>query len=77
VARIRANYEALTPREREIMAFVIAGYRNKQIAAEMSVGEATVKLHRGHLMQKMQTQSVAELVWMADALGLGGTIPQP
>ena len=47
VARIWANYEALTPREREIMALVIAGYRNKQIAAEMSVGEATVKLHRG------------------------------
>jgi len=69
VARIRANYEALTAREREIMAFVIVGYKNKQIASEMGVGEATVKLHRGHLMQKMQAQSVAELVWMADALG--------
>jgi FixJ family two-component response regulator len=68
VARVRGDFESLTPREREIMALVVLGRRNKQIAADVGVSEATVKLHRGHVMQKMQARSVAELVRMADTL---------
>jgi FixJ family two-component response regulator len=73
VARVRVGFESLTPREREIMALVVTGRRNKQIAADVGVSEATVKLHRGHVMQKMQARSVAELVRMADALGTDHT----
>jgi FixJ family two-component response regulator len=62
VARIRASYETLTPREREIMAKVVAGLRNKEIATAVGLSEATVKLHRGNVMLKMQVRSVAELV---------------
>jgi len=70
VARLRGNFENLTPREREIMAFVAAGLMNKQIAAKMGLAEITVKIHRGHVTRKMGARSVAELAKMAQTLGI-------
>jgi len=70
-AQMRASFESLTPREREVMAFVTTGLMNKQIAAEMGLAEITVKLHRGNLMRKMNARSVAELARMAQILGIG------
>lgn len=68
LADVRAKYETLSPREREIMAEVVTGRRNKQIAADLGVTEATIKLHRGNIMQKMRARSLVELVRLADAL---------
>jgi FixJ family two-component response regulator len=62
--------ETLTPREREILALVTAGLMNKQIAGELHVSEITVKIHRGHVMKKMGAGSLADLVRMAEALGI-------
>ena len=73
VAQLRANFETLTPREHEVMAYVTAGLLNKQIAGKMGVSEITVKVHRRNVMQKMGARSLAELVRMADALGIGRT----
>jgi FixJ family two-component response regulator len=70
VARLKAGFISLTPREQEIMGFVTAGLMNKQIAGELGVSEITVKVHRGSVMRKMGAKSLAELVRMADALGL-------
>ncbi|EJB06023.1 response regulator [Rhizobium leguminosarum bv. trifolii WSM597] len=67
-AALRQRYSKLTERERQIMAFVVAGKLNKQIAAEVQIAEATVKLHRGHMMRKMRASSVADLVRMAAIL---------
>ena len=64
------SYESLTPREREVMALVTAGLMNKQIAAQLNISEITVKVHRGHVMGKMGARSLAELVRMADVLGI-------
>jgi FixJ family two-component response regulator len=69
-AGLRENFETLTPREREVMAFVTAGLMNKQIAAELGVSEITVKIHRGHTMRKMGAKSLADLVLMAEVLGV-------
>ena len=69
-AEVRAKFESLSPREREVMAFVTAGLMNKQIAAEMQLAEITVKLHRGSLMRKMAAKSLADLVRMADIVGI-------
>jgi FixJ family two-component response regulator len=69
-AQIHASFESLTPREREVMAFVTMGLMNKQIAFEMGLAEVTVKLHRGNLMRKMDARSVAELARMAQILGI-------
>jgi len=67
---LHGRYGSLTAREREVMAFVVAGLLNKQIAAEVDTSEASVKVHRQHLMQKMGAGSLAELVRMADKLGI-------
>jgi len=67
---LHALFATLTPREREVMALVTAGLMNKQIAAEIGIAEITVKIHRGHIMRKMAAKSLADLVRMAQALGL-------
>ncbi|MEB6591344.1 response regulator transcription factor [Pseudomonas asiatica] len=67
---LRKAFEALTPRERQVLAFVTAGLMNKQIAAELNLSEVTVKVHRGQMMKKLGARSVADLVRMAEALGV-------
>lgn len=69
-AVLRELYEALTPRERSVMTMVAEGLLNKQIAAELNLSEITVKLHRGQAMKKMGSQSLADFVLKAEALGL-------
>jgi FixJ family two-component response regulator len=73
VSELRANFESLSPRETEVMARVTSGLLNKQIAAELGVSEVTVKVHRGHVMQKMGAKSLADLVKMADTLAIRRT----
>ena len=63
-------YRGLTPREQEVMGFVVTGLMNKQIAARMTLSDITVKIHRGSLMRKMNAQSLADLVRMAELLGI-------
>lgn len=70
LATIRASYETLTPREREVLKFVVAGLLNKQIAFELSLSEITVKIYRGQVMKKMASRSLPDLVRMAEALGI-------
>jgi FixJ family two-component response regulator len=73
--QLRKRFEALTPREQEVMAWVTGGLLNKQVAAEMGVSEVTVKVHRGKATKKMGARSLAELVKMADVLGVRRTKP--
>jgi FixJ family two-component response regulator len=70
VAELRLLYESLTAREREVIALVSAGHRNKRIAADLGVSEVTIKIHRLHVMRKMKTRSLADLVRIADVLGI-------
>jgi FixJ family two-component response regulator len=70
IASLRDLFEALTPRERQIMACVTAGLMNKHIAAEIGLSEITVKIYRGQVMKKMGARSLADLVRMAEALGI-------
>lgn len=70
VAGLKSRFDSLTPREQEIMRFVTCGLMNKQIAGEIGVSEITVKVRRGSLMRKMGAKSLAELVAMAEALGV-------
>ena len=70
IAELRQRYEGLSPREREVMALVARGLPNKQIAGTLGTSEATVKLHRGRSMQKMQAGSLADLIRMAEKLGI-------
>ncbi|KDR38296.1 response regulator transcription factor [Caballeronia glathei] len=70
MATVRASYESLTPREREVLKLVVAGLLNKQIAYEMNLSEITVKIHRGHVMKKMASRALPDLVRKADALGI-------
>jgi FixJ family two-component response regulator len=70
VSELRACWDALTPREREVVGHVASGLMNKQIAAEMGIAEITAKIHRGQAMRKMNSRSVAELVRKMEALGV-------
>jgi len=69
-ANLRRRYESLGPREHEVFKCVVSGMLNKQIADELGATERTIKFHRGHIMRKMQAKSLAELVRMAEALGI-------
>jgi FixJ family two-component response regulator len=68
LAALRARFETLTPREREVMALVVAGRLNKQIAYQIGISEITVKVHRGQVMRKMKAASLPDLARMADKL---------
>jgi FixJ family two-component response regulator len=67
---LRERYESLTPRERDVMAFVVSGLLNKQVGGELGISEITVKAHRGQVMRKMKADSLPDLVTMAARLGL-------
>jgi FixJ family two-component response regulator len=73
ISRVRSKFETLTPREQEVMALVTTGLMNKQIAAEIGLSEITVNTYRGNLTKKMGAKSVAQLVTMADILGIRRT----
>lgn len=75
LAELRARFATLTARERQVMSLVVAGRLNKQIAGELGVSEMTVKMHRRQVMRKMQAAGVAQLVRLADQLGIAA--PQP
>ena len=70
LAELQRRYNLLTPREREVLPFVVAGYPNKQTGAELGTAEITIGVHRGQIMRKMAAKSLAELVRMSDKLGL-------
>ena len=74
-SKLKANYQSLTAREQEVMAGVTSGLMNKQVAGEIGVTEITVKVHRGNVMRKMGATSLADLVRMADALGIRRSAP--
>jgi FixJ family two-component response regulator len=76
MAELKVRFETLTPREREVMAFVVSGRLNKQIAADLGVSEITVKVHRGQVMRKMRASSLPDLARMADRLQLTPTKPR-
>jgi FixJ family two-component response regulator len=76
-AVLNARYQALTPREREVMGLVVRGFLNKQIAGELGTSEITVKIQRGQAMKKMQAQSLPELVRISEKLGLSHHSQRP
>lgn len=67
---LKGRYDRLTPREREVLTFVVAGFANKRTAGELGISEVTIGVHRGQIMRKMGARSVAELVRFADRLGV-------
>jgi RNA polymerase sigma factor (sigma-70 family) len=77
LATLRQRVESLTPREREVLPLVVSGLPNKQIAAEIGTSEATVKVHRSQLMRKMGADSLAELVRLAQRVGIPNNNPYP
>jgi FixJ family two-component response regulator len=74
LAELRSRFDMLTARERQVLLLVIAGRLNKQIAGELGVSEMTVKMHRRQVMRKMQATGLAQLVRLADQLGLGSPL---
>ena len=70
IAELQRHYDRLTPREREVLPFVVAGFLNKQTAGDLGTSEITIGVHRGQIMRKMGARSLAELVRMADKLGI-------
>jgi FixJ family two-component response regulator len=76
LAELRSRFESLTPREREVMAIVVTGRLNKQIAGDIGASEITVKVHRGHVMRKMRATSLPDLARMADRLNLTPKMPK-
>jgi FixJ family two-component response regulator len=70
ISNAQARVETLTPRERDVLALVAAGLMNKQVAAELGIAEITVKIHRGRVMKKMGTRSLADLVRITEMLGI-------
>ena len=74
---LHQRYEQLTPREREVLALVAAGLLNKEVAGKLATTERTIKFHRAHIMQKMRTTSLAELVRMVEKLGVCGPAENP
>jgi FixJ family two-component response regulator len=77
LAELQKHYSLLTPREREVLTFVVAGFANKQAAGDLGIAENTIGVHRGQIMRKMGARSLAELVRMADKLGIGPNNPLP
>ncbi len=73
LAELKRHYNLLTPREREVLPFVVAGFSNKETAADLGTSEITIGVHRGQIMRKMGARSLAELVRMADKLGVAHT----
>ena len=73
LAELQSRYNLLTRREREVLPFVVAGYANKLTAADLGIAEITIGVHRGQIMRKMAAKSLAELVRMADRLGIART----
>jgi FixJ family two-component response regulator len=73
LAELQRRYNLLTPREREVLPFVVAGFANKQTGADLGTSEITIGVHRGKIMRKMAAKSLAELVRMADQLGIART----
>jgi FixJ family two-component response regulator len=76
LAELQEHYNLLTPREREVLSFVVAGFANKQTAGDLGIAENTIGVHRGQIMRKMGARSLAELVRMADKLGIAPTSSQ-
>jgi FixJ family two-component response regulator len=77
MAALQKHYSLLTPREREVLPFVVAGFANKQTAADLGTSEITIGVHRGQIMHKMGARSLAELVRIADKLGIARAPGRP
>ena len=77
ITGLKSRFASLTAREKQVVGFVTSGLLNKQIAAELGISVVTVKMHRGNIMRKMRARSLADLVRMADVLGIGRTRSAP